>query len=85
MIPKYSRKRTTIHFHDSTDFEDPIHAHILTIGLNIAPTIVLRINNVRDLASKHAPTSRTILYFYCLSLHHSPINHLLDSHLLLLI
>ena len=49
-----------IHLHDSTDFEDSILAHILTISLNIAPTIVLRINDVRDLARKHAPTSSVI-------------------------
>ena len=80
MIPKYSRKRMAIHLHDSTDFEDSILAHILTIGLNIPPTIVLRINDVRDLARKHAPLSCTILYLYRLPQHHSPVYHLLNGH-----
>lgn len=80
MIPKYSRKRMAIHLQDSTDFEDPILTHILTISLNIAPTIVLRINDVRDLAHKHAPLSCTILYLYRLPQHHSPVYHLLNGH-----
>ena len=80
MIPKYSRKRMAIHLHDSTDFEDSILAYILTIGLNIPPTIVLRINDVRYLARKHTPISCAILYLYRLPQHHSPVNYFLNGH-----
>ena len=50
-----------IHLLNPADFKGTFFAHILTIGLNIAPAIILRINDVRDPARKNAPTSSAIL------------------------
>ena len=80
MIPKYFSKRTAIHLQDPADLEGTFLTQILTIGLNIAPTIVLRINDIRNLTRKHTPTSRAIFYFYRLLQHYHLVNHLLNCH-----
>lgn len=69
-----------IHLLNPADFKGTFFAHILTIGLNIASAIILRINDVRDLARKYAPTPCAILDFNRLPHHHRPVNQLLNGH-----
>ena len=74
-----------VHFHDSADLEGSLLFYVLTKGFDIATIHIGRIPDIGNAATEHATTPCTVLYLYRLLHHHSPVNNLLDSHLLLLI
>ena len=74
-----------IHFPDSTDLERPFFTKISAVSLDIAPTIVMRIDDVGDLTCKHASASCAVFNLYHLSQLYSPIYYLLNSQLFSLI
>lgn len=75
----------TIHFLDTIDLERPFLTQILAKSLDIAPTIVMRIDDVGDLTCKHASASCAVFNLYRLSQLYSPIYYLLNSQLFPLI
>jgi hypothetical protein len=71
----------TVHFLDPTNLECAFLLDVQTISQDVLPSIIARVHKVRDSTRKHPATPSTILNLYRLSQLHSPVNHLLDTHI----
>ena len=71
-----------VYTQDSTDLERSFFTHILTICLDIHPTKIAGVSDVRDTTCKHLPISRTVFNLYSLSRNDSSVYELFNTHLL---
>ena len=71
----------TVHFQDPADLECTFLLDVQTISQDVLTSVIARVHKVKDSTREHPATPSTILNLYRLSQLHSPVNHLLNTHI----